>query len=73
MNQVLKRALRLIGEDPDSFGAHSLRAGFVTAAAEAGASEISIIQRTGHRSVATVLGYVRPAQVFRSNPIAGVL
>jgi integrase len=73
INQALKRALKRIGEDQTRYGAHSLRAGFVTTAAEAGASEISIMQRTGHRSMATVLRYIRPVAAFRADPLAGVL
>jgi integrase len=50
---IVKRALERIGVDPARYAAHSLRAGFVTAAAARGASELSIMQRTGQRSIAT--------------------
>lgn len=70
---ALKRALEFIGEDPRPFGAHSLRIGMITAAIEAGATETSIMQRTGHRRYETLRRYVRPAQVFRANPLKGVL
>lgn len=70
---VIQDLLRAIGEDASAYGAHSLRAGMVTAAAENGSGEVAIMQRTGHRSVATVLEYVRPAQGFRVDPLAGVL
>lgn len=69
----VKRALELIGVPADLFGAHSLRAGMITAAAEAGATETSIMQRSGHRCPSTLQRYIRPAQVFRANPLAGVL
>lgn len=70
---AVKRCLQLIGEDPEGFGAHSLRAGMITASAEAGATETSIMQRTGHRSYQTLRRYIRPATVFRANPLKGVL
>ena len=69
----LRAAIGEVGEDPRPYAAHSLRAGMVTASAENGADVLAIMQRTGHRSVATVLRYVRPAQAFRRDPLAGVL
>jgi len=71
--EAVQRLLARVGEDPAAYGAHSLRSGMITAAAEAGAGEIQIMQRTGQRSIGTVLAYVRPAQAFRSDPLAGVL
>lgn len=73
IRRALKRALSLIGEDPTFYGAHSLRSGMITAAIEAGASETAVMHRTGHRSYTMMRRYVRPATVFRSNPLAGVL
>jgi integrase len=71
INQRVKRAMERIGEDSTRYGAHSLRAGFITAAAEAGATELAIMQRSGHTCIATVVGYVRPAAAFRGDPLAG--
>lgn len=62
-----------LGEDKTRFGAHSLRAGMITEAAKHGASEASIMQRTGHRDPATLRKYIRPASVFDFNPLRGVL
>lgn len=73
VNDVVKRYVELIGLDAEAYGAHSLRAGFVTAAAEAGMSETLIMQRTGHRSVQTVAKYVRPASVFSVDVLAKAL
>lgn len=73
INEIVKRALKRIGADPAKYGSHSLRAGFVTAAVEAGASELAIMQRTGHKSVQMVHRYVRPASVFSVNPLRNVL
>ncbi|MGH9583148.1 MAG: site-specific integrase [Bryobacteraceae bacterium] len=65
--------LSRVGADERRYGAHSLRAGMITAAAEQGADVISIQQRTGHRSLDMVLKYVRPVEAFRRDPLAGVL
>lgn len=46
------------------FSGHSLRAGFATSAAAAKASLDAIARTTRHRSVAILLGYIRPAQMF---------
>jgi integrase len=46
---VVKAAARAAGLDPARYGGHSLRAGFATAAAQAGAAERSIMQQTGHK------------------------
>lgn len=73
VRHVVKRALRAIGEDPKVFGAHSLRAGMVTAAMEAGASETAVMMRTGHKTYSMIRHYSRPATVFRSDPLKGVL
>ncbi len=70
---LVKRGLLAIGQDPTGFGAHSLRAGMITAAAESGASEASIKLRTGHRNSDTLQRYIRPATAFSMNPLAGVL
>lgn len=58
--QKLARNARLDGD----FGAHSLRAGFVTVAAQAKVSLDSIARTTRHKSLSVLMGYVRPAQAF---------
>lgn len=73
VNRIVKRSVELLGLDPRRYGAHSLRAGFVTAAAEAGVPESLIMQRTGHRSIQTVARYVRPATVFSVDALARAL
>jgi integrase len=70
--RAVKRGMKLIGEDPGPYGAHSLRAGMVTASLEAGAHDTSVSSRTG-QSYQTVRRYFRPATVFLADPLAGVL
>jgi integrase len=74
INKVLKRNMRRAGLDPTHYGAHSLRAGAVTAAAELGRSDQEIMALSGHRSADVMRQYVRRARVFDGrNPLAGVL
>jgi integrase len=73
VRRAVKRGLSLIGENAEAFGAHSLRSGMITASLENGATETSVMQRTGHKRYDTLRRYVRPAQAFRSDPLKGVL
>jgi len=55
------------GKDARAYSGHSLRAGFATAAARAGAAERDIMRQTGHRSEAMVRRYIRDGSLFRDN------
>lgn len=55
------------------FSGHSLRAGFVTAAARAGKSNRAIMKMTGHKSHGMVDRYVRLANEFEDNAADGIL
>ena len=52
------------GLDPARYAGHSLRAGFVTAAARAGADVWKIQQVSRHKSLQVLSGYVRDARLF---------
>jgi integrase len=67
--RLVKRVADQAGLVGDYSG-HSLRAGFATAAAAAGASERSIMAQTGHKSLIIARGYIRPAQLFDDNAAA---
>ena len=69
---VVKRAAKLTGLDPAKFGGHSLRSGLATAAAQAGASERSIMAQTGHKSLPMVRRYIRSGNLFKDNAAATV-
>lgn len=71
--RTVKRYAAAIGLNPDEFSAHSLRSGFATAAAEAGASDREIAEQTGHRDLAQLAAYVWPARNWKSNASAKVL
>lgn len=69
---IVKKCLAGAGIDPETFSAHSLRSGLVTAAAKAGKSELIIAGQTGHKSMDTLRGYVRDAQLFKNNAAKGL-
>lgn len=71
--RAIKRGVKRIGLNAHLYAGHSLRSGFVTAAAENGASELAIMKRTGHRSVEMVHRYFRPLEAFSTNPLQNLL
>ena len=73
MGQVVKRYAKEAGYKADDFGGHSLRAGFLTSAAEKGASIFRMMDVSRHKSVDTVRGYVRRAEEFQDHAGAGLL
>lgn len=69
---VVKRCAEKAGLDASRFAGHSLRSGLATAAAQAGASERSIMEQTGHKSLQMVRRYIRRGSLFRDNAAAKV-
>jgi site-specific recombinase XerD len=65
--RIVKKLAKRAGLDPAKYAGHSLRAGHATSAAIAGASERSIMNQTGHRSVQMVRKYIRDGSLFREN------
>ena len=65
--RIVKKLAERAGLDPEKYAGHSLRAGHATSAAVAGASERSIMNQTGHRSVQMVRRYIRDGSLFREN------
>jgi site-specific recombinase XerD len=65
--RIVKKLALQTGLDPSQYAGHSLRAGHATSAAASGASERSIMNQTGHRSVQMVRRYIREGNLFREN------
>lgn len=65
--RVVKKLAERAGLNAAKYAGHSLRAGHATSAAIAGASERSIMNQTGHRSVQMVRRYIRDGSLFREN------
>lgn len=61
---VIKRRALEAQMDPAVFSGHSLRAGLATSAAEQGVPLPKIATKTGHRSLDTLRGYVRDADLL---------
>jgi integrase len=64
---IVKKLATRAGLDAAKYAGHSLRARHATSAAIAGASERSIMNQTGHRSVQMVRRYIKDASLFREN------
>jgi site-specific recombinase XerD len=74
IHHAVQRMIAEVGIDPKRYGAHSLRAGSITAAAELGRSDQEIVGLSGHSNVQMIRTYVRSARLFSGrNPLAGVL
>ena len=66
---LIKEYLQLAGIDSKNYSGHSLRSGFATSAAEAGAEERSIMAMTGHKSSEMVRRYIKEANLFKNNAL----
>jgi site-specific recombinase XerD len=66
---LIKEYLNKAGINSRSYSGHSLRSGFATSAAEAGAEERSIMAMTGHKSTEMVRRYIKEANVFKDNAL----
>jgi site-specific recombinase XerD len=62
-----------VGLDASTFGAHSLRSGFLTSAARRGASIFKMRDVSRHKSMDVLQAYVRDADLFRDHAGAGLL
>ena len=68
IERMMKRCVERIGLDPRNFAGHSLRAGFITEAGEAGIGELLIASQSGHRSMEVLRRYFRRSELFKANP-----
>ena len=71
--RVVQRTAKAAGLNPDRYGGHSLRAGFVTTATEAGVSDLVIMRHTRHRSRRVMDLYSRDARLKDDNPARRIL
>lgn len=70
---IVKRYARVLGLNTEAYSGHSLRAGLVTSAVQAGASLAKIQQQTGHKSHTVLASYIRDANLFEGNAAGHVL
>jgi len=71
--RIVKRRSKAIGLEPKLFSGHSLRSGFITSAADHGASLAAIAKHAGHEKLDTTMGYVQVADAFRDHSGKGFL
>jgi site-specific recombinase XerD len=69
---IIKEYLTKAGVDNKNYSGHSLRSGFATSAAEAGAEERSIMAMTGHKSSEMVRRYIKDANLFKNNALSKI-
>ncbi|WP_330969262.1 site-specific integrase [Lysobacter sp. A3-1-A15] len=72
VNGIVKTLVSLEGMPVDRISAHSLRAGFVTAAVDAGVDLASIQKQTGHASLDALARYIRGVDPFVQNANAKI-
>lgn len=70
---VVKERAKAVGLDPAKYSGHSLRAGLVTSAIQAGVSSWKVRAQTGHTSDAMLARYVRDFNLFIDNAAGAVL
>jgi len=70
---IVKTYAERAGFDASTFSGHSLRSGFLTSAAAKGASIFKMMDVSRHKSVDTLRGYVRDAELFKDHAGAGLL
>ena len=63
---VVKQRAEQAGLDPRKFAGHSLRSGFLTSAAQSGATVFAMTAVSRHKSIDVLAGYVRSAELFKN-------
>jgi integrase len=71
--KIVKVHAARAGLDPAKFAGHSLRSGFLTSAAARGASIFKMADQSRHKSMDTLRGYVRDAELFKDHAGKGLL
>jgi site-specific recombinase XerD len=72
-SRIVKRYARRVGLDAAAYSGHSLRSGFLTSAAESGASVFKMTEVSRHKSMDTLRGYVRRVDLFKEHAGAAFL
>jgi site-specific recombinase XerD len=66
VNQIVKDAVARCGLDPQPYSGHSMRAGYVTSARDAGIADHVIMATTRHRDARTLDVYTRHEELFET-------
>jgi site-specific recombinase XerD len=65
--RIVQKRAAAVGLDPTLFAGHSLRSGYISSAADHGASLQSIAVHAAHKKLDTTRGYVQVADAFRDH------
>jgi integrase len=68
ISRIIKAYACEAGYEASEFSGHSLRAGFVTTAADRDVNETRIMEVTRHKDLRTVRTYIRRANLFKGTP-----
>jgi len=71
--EMVQRLAKRAGLDPERFGRHSLRAGFITSAVERGARADRVMDRSGHQWATMIKTYTRRTDAFEDHAGDGLL
>jgi site-specific recombinase XerD len=71
--RIVQKRAAAAGLDPTLFAGHSLRSGYISSAADHGASLQSIADHAAHKRLDTTRGYVQVADAFRDHSGKGFL
>lgn len=64
---IVKDYARKAGFTENDFSGHSLRSGFITSSAQAGADLFKLMEISRHKKPETVIGYVRDSKLFENH------
>lgn len=67
VSNIIKRYAGRCGLNIDNFSGHSLRSGFITSGAQAGADIFKLMEVSRHKKPETVLEYVRDSKLFENH------
>jgi len=73
VSKRVKHYVKLLGLNPDNFGGHSLRSGFVTSAYKMGRRPIDIKDSTGHHGTREIETYIRRAGLVEESVAKGLI
>ena len=71
--RLIQKYAERTGLDPEMFGGHSLRAGFLTEASRTGATIAKMQEVSRHKKVEVLLGYIRSTELFDDHAGAAFL
>jgi urease accessory protein len=71
--RIVQKRAAAVGLDPTLFAGHSLRSGYISSAADHGASLQAIADHATHKKLDTTRGYVQVADAFRDHSGKGFL